>query len=230
MVPRCVTIDLKGQLVVESRRGVEPQLGLGDDDVHAPLEHLLIAPEGVAPQLGDGDVDVREVVGVEHDALQIALRVADAHRVRERLAHGQLPPPRSTNPRGLKLRQRVLEAREIPGQQRVDRPPGRTGRPHPALQDGPAGLLRGLARRSSEDRKLGPMLELAREQREGVDVEHLAELVLAQAEQLHQPRGLLATRRHSSDRSYGYALSTSGGQRSRVRGGASLSSRIPRRS
>ena len=53
-------------------------------------------------------------------------------------------------------------------------------------------MLTGLIEEHKQDWKLRPMLELAGEQGQWVDVERLAQLILAHTEQLHQPRGLLA--------------------------------------
>src|SRR5207245_1161629 len=78
----------------------------------APVEHHLIAAVGRPPQLGDRVIDVGQIVGVEQDALGVALRIPHAEAVHERLSHRPRlhpgapsaqspppPPPRSTNPR-----------------------------------------------------------------------------------------------------------------------------------
>src|SRR5438270_11724492 len=88
--------------------------------------------------------------------------------------------------------ERVLEGAEVATYERVDRPTGRTGRSDPAPEHGRSRLLRGLVEEVEQDRQLGPMLELAGEQRERIDVEHAAQLVVAQPEQLHQPGRAIA--------------------------------------
>src|ERR1700726_436829 len=75
------------ELVVELRGRSKAELRVGDDRVEAPLDHLLPGPHGLAPQLGERDVAVEEVVRVEDDALRVALAVAHAQRIHERLGH-----------------------------------------------------------------------------------------------------------------------------------------------
>ena len=55
---------------------------------------------------------------------------------------------------------------------------------------GGAGALLGLGEQVEQDRQLGPVVELPGEQRQRVGVEHGAELVVGQAEQVHQALGV----------------------------------------
>src|SRR4051794_15961337 len=83
--------------------------------------------------------------------------------------------------------ERVLERREVPTGEDVDRRAVGTGRPHPSPQHRrPRPLLR-LGQEVEQDRQLGPVVELPGEQREWVDVEHRAELLLGEPEERHQP-------------------------------------------
>ena len=91
--------------------------------------------------------------------------------------------------------QGIFESPEVAAGEGVDRPAARAPGPDPAPQHGWAGTLAGLGEQLEEDRQLGAVLELAREQRERVDVERLAELVLGEPEQIHQLRRALALRR-----------------------------------
>jgi hypothetical protein len=79
--------DLEVDVVVEPRRAEQADGGLGDDHVGAGREHVLVVADPLPPELGDEDVEVREPVGVEDDALRIALAEADADRVSEGLCH-----------------------------------------------------------------------------------------------------------------------------------------------
>jgi hypothetical protein len=53
-----------------------------------------------------------------------------------------------------------------------------------------AGALLGLGEEIEEDRQLGPVVELAGEQGERVDVERAAQLVLGEVEELHEVGGV----------------------------------------
>jgi hypothetical protein len=90
------------------------------------------------------------------------------------------------------LAQRVLEGAKVTAQKGVDRRPGRAGGTHPTPEDGRAGALARLVEQVEQDRQLAAVIELAGEERERVDVQHEAQLVLAQPEQFHQPRGASA--------------------------------------
>src|SRR6476659_131883 len=70
--------DLEPQLLVEVRRLTVTEPCFGDHEVDAPVDDRLVATQRRPKQLGNGDVEVGEKVGVEHDALRVALPVADA--------------------------------------------------------------------------------------------------------------------------------------------------------
>jgi len=89
----------------------------------------------------------------------------------------------------LQLAQRVLERAEVARQQEVERPAGRPCGAEPAAQHGGAGALLGLGQEVEQDRQLGLVLELARDDRERVGVECAQQLLVAQAEQLLQALG-----------------------------------------
>ena len=103
-------------------------------------------------------------------------------------------PPRRTNPRSA----RTESASSKPAKSRASRkstgrpagPRWRTQRRRTAL----ARPLLGLAEELEEDRQLGPVIELAREQRERVGVQDEAQLVLGEPEELHEARRALGHR------------------------------------
>jgi hypothetical protein len=71
----------------------------------------------------------------------------------------------------------------------VERATARAGGAHPAPQDrlpDPVGRLLG---EREQDRQLRLVVEVAADDRERVDPEHAAELVLAEAEAVHEKRG-----------------------------------------
>ena len=76
------------QLVVETCRRVEYEIGLRDNRVDSALDHLLPRPDSRTPQLCEGHVEVEQVVRVEHDPLRVALAIAHAELVYERGRHG----------------------------------------------------------------------------------------------------------------------------------------------
>ena len=87
--------------------------------------------------------------------------------------------------------QGILKGAKVPPHQQVDRSPGWPGRAHPAPEHRrPA--HGGLVEQLEQNRKLGPMVELTREQREWIHVEQPADLILAQSKQLHQRGRALA--------------------------------------
>ena len=51
------------------------------------LEQLVVAAEGLTPQLRDDHVEVSDVVGVEDNALRVALGIADPQGMSEDLAY-----------------------------------------------------------------------------------------------------------------------------------------------
>ena len=73
-------------LVVEAQRCQVADRRLGNHHVDARVHHRLI-PAELAPELAHRDVEVGQIVGVEDDALRIALVVADAEAVPEGFAH-----------------------------------------------------------------------------------------------------------------------------------------------
>ena len=87
VAPRRTICAWSRELIVEARRRTEADVRLGDHRVHAALDHLLPGPHRCAPQLGERDIEVQQVVGVENDALRVALSVADAQLVDEGIRH-----------------------------------------------------------------------------------------------------------------------------------------------
>ena len=87
-LPQARDHELEVDQVVEPGRPPEANCGLGDDHVGALVHHPQVVADPRPPQLGDQDVEVGEPVGVEDDALEIALAVAHADPVPEGLAHG----------------------------------------------------------------------------------------------------------------------------------------------
>ncbi len=83
----------------------------------------------------------------------------------------------------------VLEAREVPLQQRVERAPGRALAAHPALEHRRAGLLLRVGEQVEQDRQLGPVVEVAADDLERVGVEHHEQLVVVQPQQLLEAGG-----------------------------------------
>jgi hypothetical protein len=75
------------QLVVEARGRAKAQVRVRDDSVDALLHHLLPRADRRPPQLREDDVEIQQVVGVEDDALRVALAVAHAQLVDERRGH-----------------------------------------------------------------------------------------------------------------------------------------------
>ena len=74
------------ELVVESQGRQVADGGLGHDHVDPGVDHRLVAAE-LPPELGHRQVEVGQVVGVEDDALRVALVVADPQAMPEGLAH-----------------------------------------------------------------------------------------------------------------------------------------------
>ena len=87
--------------------------------------------------------------------------------------------------------QGVLKGGEVAPGERVDGAPGGSGGTYPSPQHRRAGALLGLGQEVEEDWQLRPVLELAREQRQRVDVQQRAQLVLGEAEQIEQASGAL---------------------------------------
>ena len=84
-------LDRHVDLVVEARGRLVARRRLDDLEVDAVGHHPRVAAGRLAPELGQRDVEVGEVVGVEDDALGVALAVADAQSVGVRAAHGGDP-------------------------------------------------------------------------------------------------------------------------------------------
>jgi hypothetical protein len=80
--------------------------------------------------------------------------------------------------------ERRLEGGEVARQQQVQWPAGRPGGTQPAAQHRPAGTLLGLREEVEQDRKLGPVVELAADQLERLRVERRQQLLVAEAEEL----------------------------------------------
>src|SRR4051794_7744524 len=74
------------ELVIEAHRREVADAGLRHDHVDARVDHRLVATE-LAPELGHGQVEIGQVVGVEDDALRVALVVADPQPMPEGLTH-----------------------------------------------------------------------------------------------------------------------------------------------
>jgi hypothetical protein len=89
------------------------------------------------------------------------------------------------------LLERILEGGEVPAGERLDRPPARALGAHPSPQHlGPRlGLALRLVDQRQQDLQLRAMIQLSGEQRQRVDSQRRAQLVLGQAEQLLQPGG-----------------------------------------
>lgn len=68
----------------------------------------------------------------------------------------------------------------------LQRRPVRTAAAHPAAQQRAADAVGRLGRQREQDRKLGTVVELVRDDRQRVDGEHLAELLVGEPEALHQ--------------------------------------------
>lgn len=85
----------------------------------------------------------------------------------------------------------VLEGGEVAPGERVDGAAAGPGGTYPAAQHHRAGLLLRVGEQVEEDGELWPVVKLAGEQRQWVDVEQRAQLVLGEPEQLEQERGTL---------------------------------------
>jgi hypothetical protein len=84
--------------------------------------------------------------------------------------------------------ERVLEGGEVPAGERVDRPPLRPGGAHPPGKDlRPRLSLRlRLVDERQQDPQLGAVVQLPGEQREWVDAERRAQLIVAESQQFLQ--------------------------------------------
>ncbi len=80
----------------------------------------------------------------------------------------------------------VLERPEVARQQVVERAAVRPARLDPPSQHRRPRLLSGFREQVEQDRELRPVLKLAREQRQRIGVEDLAQLLVAQTEDVHQ--------------------------------------------
>ena len=78
-----VEAALDRQHVVEAAGGEEAHVGLADHGVDAGRQQEVVGAHRLAPDLGEDDVDVGEEVGVEDDALGVALPVPDPQLVAE---------------------------------------------------------------------------------------------------------------------------------------------------
>lgn len=85
-------------------------------------------------------------------------------------------------------RQRFLEAAEVAGEQQRDRSPGGPFPAHPPPQHGRARRLLRLSQQREQDRQLGPVVQIARDDLERVGVEDGQELVVVEPQQLLEAR------------------------------------------
>jgi hypothetical protein len=103
-------------------------------------------------------------------------------------ATGAAPTAPQHEPALGELGERVFEGGEVPSGERVDRPALRPGGTHPPGEHLGArlGLHLRLVDQRQQDPQLGAVVQLAGEQRQRVDPEGGAELIVAEPEQLLQ--------------------------------------------
>jgi hypothetical protein len=101
------------------------------------------------------------------------------------------PSPAQHEPALGELTQRILEGREVPPGEGVDRAAAPSCGADPAAQHGRAGALLRLGEQVKQDGQLRAMVELAREQRQRIDAEDVAQLIIGETEEVQQACGAL---------------------------------------
>jgi hypothetical protein len=104
-------------------------------------------------------------------------------------ASGGAPAASAENEASIRqLGKRVLEGTEVSASEGIDRPAGRSGGANPPLQHRRTRALGRLVKEVEQNRELRAVIELSGEERQRVGIECLTELIIAQAEEVHQSR------------------------------------------